>query len=44
MKRRGCAFYLQVAKSTSIEEIRKIFETMDNEELLPEKLKLSSSI
>lgn len=37
MERRGYAFYSQVSKSTSSEEIRKIFETMANEELLHEK-------
>ncbi len=37
MEKRGQSFYSQVAKQTQSNEIRKIFETMANEELLHEK-------
>ena len=37
MEKRGQAFYNQVAKQTKSNEIRKIFETMANEEVIHEK-------
>ena len=37
MEKRGQSFYSQVAKQTQSNEIRMIFETMSNEEVLHEK-------
>ena len=37
MEKRGQSFYTQVAKQTQSDEIRKIFETMANEEVIHEK-------
>ena len=37
MEKRGQSFYSQVARQTQSEEIRKIFETMANEEVIHEK-------
>ena len=37
MEKRGQSFYFQIAKQTQSSEIRKIFETMGNEEMIHEK-------
>lgn len=37
MERKGHAFYSQVAKTTNSQEIKHVFETMANEEIMHEK-------